>query len=339
MRKLLVLLLAAAVVGVVISRARDTEGTEAGPKTSVDAAPTAAPEPAAEPAPPPPGPVVVERRAPEPAERVALSASAPAEQSRPEQPDEAPPKRADEETRKPDNAAVAALEEGVALLKQRRFNEARRVLTGLYLSSRGELARSVRDLLDYASRETILNPRNVEGARIHVVQAGETLSAIGKKYGVNWRMIQQLNGMSTDRLSVGQQLKVPAGVPSAVAVLSEFRMALLMDGLFVKEYGIGIGRDNLTPTGDFVVDSMLVRPRWYKPGGGIIEYGEEGHLLGERWIGFRDEPGATGLGIHGTNDEASIGTWCSNGCLRMRNEDVIEFYGFAREGMHVRVVQ
>ena len=83
---------------------------------------------------------------------------------------------------------------------------------------------------------------------------------------------------------------------------------------------------------------MLVQPRWYTDGG-IIEYGEEGHLLGERWIGFRNEPGANGLGIHGTNEEATIGTKCSNGCLRMRNDDVIELYDFMLPGSQVHIFE
>ena len=338
MRKLLVLLFAAAIIGIVISRSR---GSEPAREPAAPGQPD--PHPGAVAAPPGQSAVAAALggapaqqapRAAEPAERMRLSAVTA------EEPPHPAPAQEDAPAEEPaDSARMAALQEGVALLKEGRFSEARPVLTGLYLSSRGELARSLRELLDYASRQTFLNPRNLEGAVVHVVQPGETLTVIGKKYGVNWRTIQFLNGMSTDRLSVGQQLKVPTATPGAVAVKSEFRMALLMDGLYVKEYGIGIGRDDLTPSGEFTVDSMLVRPRWYKPGGGIVEYGEEGHLLGERWIGFRDEPGATGLGIHGTNEEATIGTKCSNGCIRMRNEDVIEFYGFARVGMRVRVVE
>jgi hypothetical protein len=35
-----------------------------------------------------------------------------------------------------------------------------------------------------------------------------------------------------------------------------------------------------------------------------------------------DVPGQKGIGIHGTHDNASIGTRASEGCIRMHNEDV-----------------
>lgn len=238
-----------------------------------------------------------------------------------------------------DTAAVgevlAALDEAVGLLEAGRNVEARTILSELYLRSRGELAAKLRGSLDHVNEELVFNPRCVEGAMIHVVQAGETLTSIGKKYALNWRMIARINGMKNDRLRVGQKLKMLAGSTSAVVYKGEFRLALLLDGIYVKEYLIGIGKDDLTPAGEFVVDNMLVKPKWYKPGGGIVDYGEEGNLLGERWIGFADEPGASGLGIHGTNEQQSLGTKCSNGCIRMRNDDVIEFYDFMRLGSRV----
>ena len=40
-----------------------------------------------------------------------------------------------------------------------------------------------------------------------------------------------------------------------------------------------------------------------------------------RWLGIYD-----GVGIHGTSDDASIGTNASHGCLRMHVSDVIDLY-------------
>ncbi|MGH2451438.1 MAG: L,D-transpeptidase, partial [Candidatus Limnocylindria bacterium] len=42
-----------------------------------------------------------------------------------------------------------------------------------------------------------------------------------------------------------------------------------------------------------------------------------------RWMGFSR---AAGIGIHGTADEASIGTAASHGCIRMTARDVIDLY-------------
>lgn len=41
--------------------------------------------------------------------------------------------------------------------------------------------------------------------------------------------------------------------------------------------------------------------------------------------------------IHGTHDEDSIGKPVSHGCIRMRNEDVLELFSHCREGEHVLI--
>ncbi len=346
MKKLLILLVAAAVVGFAISRARQAATVTSGTAESAESAPSqetagapAEPSPSAPPAvaeaePPP----AAQERAPEAmplALKTVKARPVPAQRAGGGDPVAKAEPRANDEAA--DDPRLKALERAVALIEEGRRVEARRVLTEMYLEASGSLARKLRNLLDRINADLVFNPRCVEGAAIHVVQPGETLSTIGKKHGVNWRMIQRVNGMSHDRINIGQQLKILAGPASVVAYKGEFRLALLVDGAFVKEYPIGTGQGGCTPTGEFVVDNMLVRPRWYKPGGGIVEYGEEGHLLGERWIGFDDQPGASGLGIHGTNEESSIGTECSNGCLRMHNEDVMELYDFLQRGSRVTI--
>ncbi len=231
----------------------------------------------------------------------------------------------------------AALADAMALIEQGDLVAARRALTPLYIEATGERARKLRLALDRISEKLVFDSRVMDGAILHEVAPGETLTRIGQHYGVSWRMIARLNRVDPKRIQVGQKLKVIPGPPSIVAWKSRFALALLMDGVYVKEYPIGVGKDGRTPAREFTVDNMLIRPRWYKPDGGIVEYGEEEHLLGERWIGFSDEPGAAGFGIHGTNDEAGIGTECSNGCLRMRNEDVMELYDFLVTGAHVEI--
>ena len=163
--------------------------------------------------------------------------------------------------------------------------------------------------------------------------------SVAKKYKVNWGMIRRLNGITDPELiRPGQELKIITGRPSVLVRKSDFALALLIGGIFVKEYRIGIGTDDRTPSGAFVIDNPLVRPVWNSPVGKAIKYGEEGYQLGERWLGFKNQPGATGLGIHGTNQPDSIGTKCSNGCIRMLNKDVMELYDFVGKGTKVEVV-
>lgn len=46
---------------------------------------------------------------------------------------------------------------------------------------------------------------------IHTVQPGENLFRIGLKYGVPWQTIAAANGLTSTRIYVGQQLRIPVG--------------------------------------------------------------------------------------------------------------------------------
>lgn len=238
----------------------------------------------------------------------------------------------------PDEAVSKALKDAAGLCKAGKGLAARALLSPIYRQARGRQAAALRHALDAINRDLVFNPACLEGAAVHEVAKGDLLITIGRKHGVNWRMIAVLNGMTEkDTLRIGRKLKIIKGTPSIVAWKGEFRLALFIEGAYVKEYPIGIGKGDLTPAGDFVVDEMEVRPPWNPPGGGVIRYGEKGYLLGERWIGFADKPGASGLGIHGTHDAGSIGTKCSRGCLRLGNKDVIELYAFLKVGARIEI--
>lgn len=87
----------------------------------------------------------------------------------------------------------------------------------------------------------------------------------------------------------------------------------------------------------FVVEEICDASFWthdFGDGKGVIEgaYGPWFISLDTGWIG---------IGIHGTHDPASIGTMASEGCIRLRNEDVEELkqliYGPAK-GVGTRVI-
>lgn len=87
----------------------------------------------------------------------------------------------------------------------------------------------------------------------------------------------------------------------------------------------------------FVVEEICDASFWthdFGDGKGVIEgaYGPWFISLDTGWIG---------IGIHGTHDPASIGTMASEGCIRLRNEDVAELkqliYGPAK-GVGTRVI-
>jgi len=73
-----------------------------------------------------------------------------------------------------------------------------------------------------------------------------------------------------------------------------------------------------TPLGNFQIVVMWRNPWWYPPNSAWAK-GEQpvppgpNNPLGTRWMGLS----APGVGIHGTNNDASIGYSVSHGCIRM----------------------
>ena len=54
-------------------------------------------------------------------------------------------------------------------------------------------------------------------AAVHTVKAGETLTRIAHQHGTSIKAIRAANNLKTDRLFVGQKLKLPAGQASSAS--------------------------------------------------------------------------------------------------------------------------
>ncbi|MFH0915866.1 MAG: L,D-transpeptidase [bacterium] len=101
--------------------------------------------------------------------------------------------------------------------------------------------------------------------------------------------------------------------------LSEHRLDLYDRGQFVRSYDVGVGtQDTPTPPGEYFV-SIKAKP----PNPGTI-YGVLVIGISAFSEKLADWPGGGQVGIHGTNDPSTIGTDVSHGCIRLRNEDVLE---------------
>ena len=107
-------------------------------------------------------------------------------------------------------------------------------------------------------------------------------------------------------------------------------LRLFVDQKLAKTYRVGIGALGFeTPAGIYEVESKAANPAWYVPNkkwagdlaGKVIPGNDPDNPIKARWMGFWD-----GAGIHGTADEASIGTAASHGCIRMTVRDVVDLY-------------
>ncbi|HSK17205.1 MAG TPA: L,D-transpeptidase/peptidoglycan binding protein [Gaiellaceae bacterium] len=111
---------------------------------------------------------------------------------------------------------------------------------------------------------------------------------------------------------------------------SRTQLRLFVDGELAKTYRVGIGAAGFdTPAGEYEIESKAADPAWYVPNrpwagdlaGKVIPAGDPRNPIKARWLGFWD-----GAGIHGTADDASIGTAASHGCVRMTVRDVKDLY-------------
>jgi lipoprotein-anchoring transpeptidase ErfK/SrfK len=207
-----------------------------------------------------------------------------------------------------------------------------------------EEADEARALLARIADETIFSGRNAKEDPLieeYVVQAGDALISIGKKYHVPPGVVMKMNRIRNPRsIRAGQHLKVPRGPFHARIIKSQFRIDVYLADTFVDSFPVGLGSENGTPEGTWKVKNRLVRPTYYPPASAsdkrIIPAGHPDNPLGSHWIGLEgtggDAVGREGYGIHGTKEPESIGKSVSLGCIRMHNEDVAQVFSLLMPG-------
>lgn len=130
-------------------------------------------------------------------------------------------------------------------------------------------------------------------------------------------------------------------------VISKETMTLTVYGPNVDkiaEYPVAVGKnlgnkknvgDMKTPEGAFKVQQIQDASHWthdFKDGKGEIKGAYGSHFI--RLL----TPPHKGIGIHGTHDPASIGTRATEGCIRLRNEDLLELVKYVGVSMPVIIV-
>lgn len=111
---------------------------------------------------------------------------------------------------------------------------------------------------------------------------------------------------------------------------SSFQLNYFENLELVKSYTIALGAIGYdTPSGTYHIQNKQVDPVWSVPNsdwagdlaGTTVPGGVPENPLKARWMGIYD-----GVGIHGTSDEGSLGSFASHGCIRMAVIDVIDLY-------------
>jgi lipoprotein-anchoring transpeptidase ErfK/SrfK len=120
-----------------------------------------------------------------------------------------------------------------------------------------------------------------------------------------------------------------------------FLYLTLGDGKALR-YGIGVGREGFTWSGVETIARKAEWPDWIPPAEMVARQpylprwvgGGPGNPLGARALYL----GNTEYRIHGTNDPTTIGKRVSSGCIRLRNEDIIDLYNRVDVGTKVIVL-
>jgi LysM repeat protein len=68
-----------------------------------------------------------------------------------------------------------------------------------------------------AAAAAVVETPSAGGEQMYTVKSGDNLTKIHEQFGVSLKALRAANGLKTDRLSVGQKLKIPAKAASAPA--------------------------------------------------------------------------------------------------------------------------
>ena len=209
-----------------------------------------------------------------------------------------------------------------------------------------------KEIIDLFSKANLnkLKEKNDEFNKTwYVVQSGDSLSKIKKKFNTTIELIKLLNDRQTDLIRVGERLLVFKGSTtnnenafSIIVSKSKNTLDLMLHERLFKRYSVGTGKFGKTPEVDFFVYDKIEEPPWTRPSDNkVIEYGDPENVLGTRWFALKSpkNPELTGFGIHGTWERDSIGYQSSDGCVRMFNEDVEELFKLIPRNTIVKIIQ
>ena len=220
------------------------------------------------------------------------------------------------------------IDDAEGLLRENDPIGARKRLNGALVggSLGGREADVAREMLAAINEDLLFSPRvyPLEArTESYEIVSGDSLERITKRedLAVDWRLIQRVNRIGDPRrIRVGQHIKLVRGPFHAVVHKSDYRLDVYAgppdfpeEWEFVRSFRVGLGEQNGTPTGTFVVrrNSKLINPHWRNPRTGERFHADDPeNPIGERWIGIEGIGEASvheGYGIHGTIEPDSIG--------------------------------
>ena len=135
--------------------------------------------------------------------------------------------------------------------------------------------------------------------------------------------------------------------PGTIVIDTSRRFLFLVQGNgMAKRYGVGVGKAGFEWSGTEKISRRAEWPDWRPPAEMRARERKKGRELPVVMAGGPNNPlgaralylGSTLYRIHGTTQPHTIGKAMSSGCIRMRNEDVIDLYDRVNTGTKVIVM-
>jgi LysM repeat protein len=170
----------------------------------------------------------------------------------------------------------------------------------------------------------------------YTVRRGDVLERIARRHDVQTQHLRlaNMNRASLahrDLIHPGDEILVDGTMPVIRIDKSDFTLRLVYKDKVVLEYPIAIGApESETPTGEFRIVEIDDKPDWKG-----YPYGHPKNVIGDMWLGFNETADHEGYGIHGTSEPDTIGQKVSNGCIRLKNKDVVNLARFVPMGTKV----
>lgn len=202
-----------------------------------------------------------------------------------------------------------------------------------------------REILDAAQARYRFNPQADWPSHQMVVQGGDSLAVIRKRYiaefpgrRINTGLIAKVNGIKPSLIHPDDVLRIPTDTVSMLVDLDAHWLLYFHGDEVVGAYPVGIGRDGEeTIVGTFTIGEKQVEPTWFPRDRSPVVFGEADNPLGTRYMSWFRDGEKTSYGFHGTWEPETIGGNESDGCIRMFNADVEEFFELVPQGTEFRV--
>lgn len=148
------------------------------------------------------------------------------------------------------------------------------------------------------------------------------------------------------RASAPDVVRFEGGMAAGTIVVrtGERRLYLVLGQGRALRYVVGVGRAGAQWSGTSRIDGKFIRPHWAPPAEirrdrpnlpAVIPSGSPANPMGAAAMTLSGGSYA----IHGTNKPASIGGFVSYGCIRMRNDDILDLFDRVHIGTRVVVTR